>query len=136
MKALEIEVVMCVSRRGTYCRDLLEFSRLLDSFAVLSTPLQITIAVPSASGFDPMAESGLTVGAGQWQGGFTPEFQAEWAEKFVSMALSKPYVNAVYWANLSDAAPHRFPHCGLFDAADQPKLAIKPLHELRKKNLT
>ncbi len=135
MKALNIEIVMGVAQRGSYCRDLLELSRLLDSFAVLSAPLHITMAAPSAEGPDPLAEPGLTAGFGSWEGGFTPQFQSEWASKFVGVALSKPYVTGLFWANLSDAAPHRFPHCGLLDETDQAKPALAVLRDLRQQHL-
>jgi hypothetical protein len=135
MKALNIEVVMGVAKRGSYCRDLLELSRLLDSFAVLSAPLHITMGVPSDAGVDPLAEPGLTVGFGGWEGGFNPAFQADWAEKFVNVALSKPYVTGLFWANLSDAAPHRFPHCGLLDANDQPRPALEVFRDVRQQHL-
>ena len=135
MKALNIEIVMGVANRGSYCLDLLELSHLLDSFAVLSAPLHVTMAAPSAEGPDPLAEPGLSVGFGSWQGGYTPEFQRDWAAKFAGVALSKPYVTGLFWAHLSDAAPHRFPHCGLLDANDQPKPALAALRQLRQTHL-
>ncbi len=135
LTALEVELVMGVTPRGSYCRDLLETSRLLDLYALLGVPLRVTMAYPSANTSDPKADPELRVGAGHWRGGFTPEVQAEWAASYAALALCKPYVQAVHWTHLSDADPHQFPHAGLLDAAGQAKPALQRLRELREKHL-
>jgi hypothetical protein len=40
LAALDLELVMGVSPRGSYCRDLLEVSRLLDLYALLGVPIR------------------------------------------------------------------------------------------------
>ena len=65
----------------------------------------------------------------------SPENQADWAADFAALALCKPSVKAVNWVHLADAAPHQFPHCGLFDAENRPKPALKRLQELREHHL-
>ena len=135
LAALDLEVVMGVSPRGSYCRDLLDTNRLLDSFAVLSTPLQITLACPSGTGPDSRAEGDFAVKGGRWKAGFTPDFQAQWASQFASVALCKPYVHGVCWTHLSDAEPHRFPNCGLLDADNRAKPVFSELKKLREAHL-
>ena len=44
LAALDVEWVMGVTPRGSYCRDLLDASRLLDMYALLGTPLQVSLA--------------------------------------------------------------------------------------------
>jgi hypothetical protein len=133
--ALDLEFVMGVRPRGSYCRDLMEASRLLDLYALLGVPLRVTLGYPSANDSDPAADPDLSVGAGSWRGGFRPEVQADWAEAFGALALCKPTVQGVFWSHFSDAGPHQFPHCGLVDAQGQVKPALERLHDLRQKHL-
>ncbi len=134
--ALDVEIVMGVTPRGSYCRDLLETSRLLDLYALLGVPLRVTLGYPSASRPpDTQADPEAIVGLGQWRAGFTPAVQADWAAQFAELCLCKPYVQAVQWAHLSDADPHPLPHCGLVDAQSQPKPALARLRALREAHL-
>jgi hypothetical protein len=135
LAGLDLELVMGVESRGSYCRDLISVSRMLDLYTILGVPLRVTLGYPSASGPDPRAHPDLCVSAGSWQRGFSPEAQAEWAASFVALALCKPSVRGVQWVHLSDAKPHLFPHCGLFDAQDEPKPVMRSLRDLREKHL-
>jgi hypothetical protein len=135
LAALDIELVMGMTPRGSYCRDLLEASRVLDLYALLGVPLRVTLGYPSAESPDPDADPELRVAGGRWHGGFDPATQADWAASFGALALCKPFVQGVQWAHLSDAGPHPFPHCGLADAANRPKPALAKLRELREKHL-
>jgi hypothetical protein len=135
LSALELEAVMGVSTRGSYCRDTLEMSRLLDLYALLGVPLQLTLGYPSADGKLAHADPDLRVGLGHWRDGYTAAAQADWAAAFAAVVLCKPYVRAVYWTHFADAEPHQFPHCGLIDAAGQPKPALQQLVRLRGEHL-
>ena len=132
---LNVEMVMGVWPRGSYCRDFLDVSRMIDLYSLLGIPLQITLGLPSASGTDALASPDFTVQAGQRRGGFTPDVQADWAEDFAALALCKPSVRAVQWVHLSDAEPHLFPAAGLVDAQGNIKPALARLRELRKAHL-
>jgi hypothetical protein len=135
LSALDVEIVMAVMPRGSYCRDLLEVSRLLDLYALLGAHLRVTLGYPSSASTDPDADPDLHVEGGHWGGGFTPEVQADWAADVTALTLCKPYVQGVQWAHFRDAEPHQFPHCGLLDAKDQPKPALQKLRELRATHL-
>jgi hypothetical protein len=135
LAGLDLEMVMGVTPRGSYCRDLLEASRLLDLYAILGVPLRLTLGYPSETGPDPDADPDLRVAAGHWKGGMSPEAQADWATAYTSLALCKPYVQAIHWTHVSDADPHQFPHCGLFDGQGKAKPALERLRELREKHL-
>ena len=41
----------------------MDFSRLLDLYALLNYPLYLSIAMPSAASADPLAEPGVQVGS-------------------------------------------------------------------------
>lgn len=135
LAALELEMFMGLSPRGSYCRDTLDASRILDLYALLGTPLQVALAYPAASDADPRADADERTHAGHWRGGFSPAVQADWASHFAGLAVCKPYVRAARWMHFSDAVPHAYPHCGLVDAAGQPKPALAVIQQLRAEHL-
>src|SRR5262249_25479931 len=55
LAAIDLELFPGVAGRGSFCRDPLEASRLLDLYSVLGVPLQVTCGYPSAAGPDPQA---------------------------------------------------------------------------------
>jgi hypothetical protein len=135
LAGLDLELIMGIESRGSYCRDLINVSRMIDLYTILGVPLRITMGYPSASGPDAKADKDMKVSAGSWREGFSPEAQAQWAAAFVALALCKPSVRSVQWAQLTDAHAHVFPHCGLFDGQNQPKPVVQSLRDLREKHL-
>jgi hypothetical protein len=135
LSGLDIELVMGVTPRGSYCRDLLEISRLLDLYALLGVPLYVTLGYPSSANADPDADPDLRVEGGRWGNGFSTEVQAAWAAEVTPLALCKPYVQGVQWTHFRDAEPHQFPHCGLADRRDNLKPALQKIRELREAHL-
>jgi hypothetical protein len=135
LAALDLEIIMGVAPRGSYCRDLLEVSRLIDLYTLLGVPLQVTLAYPAASTLDERADPELDVGAGYWRQGFRPEGQADWTSTFAALALCKPSVRSVQWAHFADTDPHQFPHCGLADGEGTLRPALQCLRELREQHL-
>src|SRR5262249_52192689 len=119
LAAINLEVVMGVNGRGSYCRDPMELSRLLDLYALLGVPLQVTLGYPTTKQNDADADPELTIGSGSWGEGFTPEVQRDWVDRFAPLALCKPYVQAVQWAHFHDRGPPVFPNCGLAAGAGQ-----------------
>jgi hypothetical protein len=132
LAALDVELIMGVAPQGSYWRDLLEVSRLLDAYAVLSTPVQVTLGVPCTRERDPLADPSLTVAQGEWTGGYELETQADRGAALTRLAACKPFVNGVYWTHLSDSQPHRFPNCGLLDEEDRPRPILGEIAKLRQ----
>jgi hypothetical protein len=124
-----------VSPRGSYCRDLLDVSRLIDLYSMLGVPLEITLGFPSDNGRDAKAKADMAVAAGSFCDGFTPQAQAEWAAAIGGLALCKPTVRSVQWVQLNDAEPHVFPACGLVDAKGIMKPVLESLRQLRAGHL-
>jgi len=116
LAAIDLELVFGISPRGSYCRDLLETSRMFDLYSLLGVPLRVTLGYPSGTGADPRADPELTIHAGHWRGGISPPVQAEWAAAFAALALCKPSVRAVNWVQWT-------------------KPALEQLRILREKNL-
>lgn len=135
LTALELELVMGISPRGSYCRDLMETTRLLELYMLLGVDLQITLGYPSSSAANNLADSDQRVNLGHWRGGYTEEAQADWASAFARLALCKPYVRTVQWPHWSDAQPHALPNCGLLDAQGREKPALAALRKLRAEHL-
>ena len=135
LAAIDLELVMGVQPRGTYCRDRLDIARLLDLYALLGVPLHVTLGYPSSDKADDMADADFNTGAGAWRRGFSPELQADWANAFGRLAVSKPYVRAVQWIHWADAEPHLFPHCGLVDSKGNIKPALSRLQAIREEFL-
>lgn len=135
LAAIDLELILGISSRGSYCRDLLDISRMLDLYALLGVPLQVTLGYPSAAGKDELACPEQQANAGHWDGGYTPETQADWAEAVASLCVCKPYVRAVHWTHFRDGEPHHFPHCGLIDAKGNLKPALQRLTALRGAHL-
>src|SRR5262249_38681815 len=135
LAALDVELVMGVTPRGSYCRDPLETSRLIDLYALLGVPLQLTLGYPSSTGPDPDADPDYRIDAGSWRRPITPDAQAAWAEAFAALALCKPSVQGIHWTHFSDAEPHQFPHAGLVDSCGRVKPALQRLRSLRAAHL-
>ena len=132
---VDVEWYFGTSPRGSYCRDVLSASQLLDLFGVLGVPVQVSLAYPSSTAPDPRADPDERIGgAGRWRE-FSPAAQADWATAFASMALCKSYVSGVFWDHLGDAEPHRIPNGGLLDGRGHLKPAFDRLRVLREAHL-
>lgn len=131
LAAIDIEIVMGSSPNGSFCRDMLETSRLLDLYAVLGMPLTLTLGYPSIKN---QGEPGDSV-FGNWKGAKNLSTQTDWAESFISLALSKRHIQSIHWVELSDDSESDFPNCGLFDKDWQPKPVFACMEKIRKKHL-
>jgi hypothetical protein len=135
LSRIDLEIVMGVTPGGSYCRDLMELSRLLDAYAWLGVGLHVTLGYPSSPDKDPQADTEQRVPMGWWREGVSPETQADWIADFAPLALCKPFVHQLTWTHLSDADRHHFPHCGLLDSQQRPKPALQALARLRQEHL-
>jgi hypothetical protein len=109
---------------------------MLDKFATMGRPLFLTcVGAPGRNNCDPEDRSAGKFDpsqAGRWKRPWDPQLQAEWMEAVYHMALSKPYVESIAWANLADIRP-TLPGGGLLDDVLQPKPALAKLTEMREK---
>lgn len=130
--SLNLEIVMGVNGRGSYVRDGLDLSRLLDLYSLLGIPLTITMGYPASTEADPLADSDLSLGAGHWRDGYSAEAQADWVRTVTSLALCKNYVREIQWCHFSDQRPHQFPNCGLIGRDGSRRPALDELQKLRE----
>lgn len=131
MAGLALEIAPGYSHPGSPMRDLLEFSRLLDLFALLNQPLHITLALPSGAGPDPQADPNVRVEVDQWSHAPNDGIQASTAARWIALAVAKPFVRSVTWRQLDDAAPHLYPHAGLIRANKSAKPLLDWLRTFR-----
>jgi hypothetical protein len=132
---ISLEVAPGYSPPGSHLRDLFDFSRLLDLYALLNLPLHVWLAFPSSTAPDPQADASVRVETAQWPSPPDERVQASWAAKWLALAVAKPFVRSVSWAQTSDAYPHVFPHGGLFRGDGSPKPLHTWLQEFRREIL-
>jgi hypothetical protein len=135
ISGVAIEIAPGYSQPGSHLRDLFELSKLLDLYSLLNVPLYLWMVLPSGDGADPNSDSGIRVETTQWPSALDPASQAEWGEKWIAMAVAKPFVRTVSWLHASDALPHIFPHGGLVGADQAAKPLVGWLRSLRAETL-
>ena len=135
MTGIGLEIAPGYDPLGSLVRDPLEFSRLLDLFSLINLPIFVSFAIPSATGPDPKADSGVSVSRSQWPSPWTEPLHAEWVARWLALAVAKPFVRGVHWTQASDAQPHLFPHAGLLRPDHSAKPVVKWLEGFRSKYL-
>jgi hypothetical protein len=135
LTGLGLEINVGYHPGGSYPRDVLELSQLVDAWAVLGLPLHVTLTIPSGSSPDPQARSECQPLSTAYASGWTTKIQQNWTELYLPLLLSKGNVHSVAWSQLRDAEPHAFPHGGLFDIQDRPKPALGIFAAVREKFL-
>jgi Glycosyl hydrolase family 10 len=131
LSGLGLEINVGYHPGATLHRSPLAYSRLIDIWSLLELPLFVALTVPSSAADDPQANRGINVFHGE-RSKVSPATQAAWIERHVPLLLAKNCVQVILWNQLSDAAPHEYPHGGLFDALDKPKPALEVLRKIRK----
>jgi hypothetical protein len=121
---------------GSYLRDPLQCSRLLDRWAVLGLPLWIFLTLPSGQGPDRRAYGRSRAVGGEPADGWTPAAQRKWLREFAPLLVAKPAVQGIIYTQLRDSRPHEFPHGGLFGREGTGKPALSTMARLRRKYLS
>lgn len=120
---------------GASPRDRIDFSRLLDLWSYLGTPLHVFVTTPSSETETTPSRGKSKPILGASPGGATPSSQAQWAKRFLPLFLSKPAVHSIFWNQLSDADPREYSHAGLLDAGGNPKPILAEFASLRAAHL-
>jgi len=133
-EAFGVEIEMGVPSNGGLTRDLFQISSMLDRFSSIGRPVFLTaVGTPDRNVPDSgdRSEGKLNPSlAGQWKRPWDPALQAEWMEEVYKIALSKPYVESVAWANLADIN-QSIPGGGLLDDMFRPKPVFTKVMEMR-----
>jgi len=121
---------------GTLPRDRIEISRQLDRWSLLGLPLVVFLTLPSGNEPIPEAIRPVRVSTDDVESQPTPERQKTEIQKLVPLLLAKPFVQGLFWNQLSDTDPCEFAHGGLFDAERRPKPSLDALISVRQQHLT
>jgi hypothetical protein len=135
LSGIVLEIAPGYSSPGSHLRDLFDFSKLLDLYALLNLPLHVWITLPSSGAADPLADPSVRVETAQWPTAPEDASQAHWSARWIALAVAKPFVRSVTWAQTGDAFPHLYPHGGLFDASGRPKPLFEWLKAFRRELL-
>ncbi|MCP3903760.1 MAG: hypothetical protein GY715_09010 [Planctomycetes bacterium] len=123
--ALGVQLLFGEQHQGRATRDLMQISSLLDRFFSFEVPVLVSaMGVPSA----PVDENG-----GWWHEPWSPEVQARWAGRLFASAMSKPFVESIFWTDLFDHEEALLPGSGLISADGQGKPALSRLVGARRR---
>jgi len=113
---------------GMFVRDMFQISEKLDKLGNLGKTMHLTaVQVPS----EPSANGDHWYG-GYWREPWTESIQAQWVKEFYTIALSKPFVESITWADLADRpGSETLPSGGLLATDLRPKASFKVLKQYR-----
>ena len=132
LSGVGLEIAPGYTSHGSHMRDLFDFSRLLDLFALLNLPLHVSLVAPSSAAEDPNADKDFRVDLPQWPAPPDEATQRDWISEWFALAVAKPFVRNVTWLQAGDAQPHLYPHGGLFRADGSPKPSFGWLKSFRQ----
>lgn len=125
--AFGLQVRMGKDQDGMHVRDMMQISAVLDYFGAVAKPLYITeVEVPSDSAPKQGEQAGI------WHENWSPAMQARWIEQFYKIALSKPFVDTVTYANMVDVNGGIIDNSGLLTDKLQAKDSYKLMKKLHK----
>jgi hypothetical protein len=123
--AVGVQLLFGSSRRGRAARDLMQISSALDRYFFLELPVIVSAAgVPSAT----IDELG-----GWWLDRWSPQIQAKWSSRAFVIAMSKPYVESFFWADLYDHRRADVAAAALIDEQGRTKPVLQKLTAVRKR---
>ena len=120
-------VQLLFGRPGTgYCtRDLMQISSLLDRFFLLELPVLISaLGVPSETADQQ---------AGWWHSPWSDDVQQQWLARMFAIALSKPFVDSLFWVDLFDHDQSMIPSAGLINESGRARPALRKLTNMRRR---
>lgn len=127
--AFGLELRVGRDEAGMHVRDMMQISSVLDYFGAVGKSLYITeLEVPSEGG----GGSQEMEAAGEWHRPWDQLRQARWIEQFYKIALSKPFVEAVTYAHLTDVGDSAAARSGLLTAEFGVKKSFQVLKKLQE----
>ncbi len=132
LSGIGLELRMNYQDIGTLPRTNLDFSQMIDRWAVLGLPLMCQLTLAAGSGPDAAALRPTEVFAANSQFGVTEKDQLRLAGGYVRTLLAKHFVHGIIWEGWDDSRPHIFPHSGLLDDRGNPRALQQYLARLRK----
>jgi hypothetical protein len=136
ISSVELELQYGTTPRGSWPRDLLDTSRLLELFAVLGLPLEVLLGYPA----DPtipysVTEHAETLNGPMWHSPPTAASQAAWGASVAALCLCKPHVRAVTWEQWSDRDTPVTASGGLLNSQGQARPLLARFRAIRSEYL-
>jgi hypothetical protein len=123
--ALGVQLLFGERGEGRASRDLMQVSSLLDRYYLLEIPVLVSAAgVPSETIDDE---------GGWWHKPWSPDGQAKWIGRLFAMAMSKPFVESIFWTDLYDHPDALLRGAGLLSEEGQAKPAFTRLVGARRR---
>lgn len=119
--------VQCLvgGKHGKTARDLMRMSSKLDEFLHQDIPLIISaLGAPS----ETIAEE-----YGWWKSQWTEQRQEQWAGQMLAIALSKPFVDSVIWADLYDHDNMDVPSSAFISTSGKPRTVLNRMLSIRNR---
>jgi hypothetical protein len=127
--AFGVEIIQGKNESGMYVRDLMHVSAMLDRFMPVSKPLHISaVAVPDRE--SPNTQNRRSDGV--WRKSWDETIQAVWIEQFFKIALSKPFIETVTYANFADESSDGLVGSGLLNERLELKKSFRELRKMQK----
>ncbi len=114
---------------GTFPRDPVEVSRMVDRWGMLGLPLMMIVTHPTSIGGQANRES---ANVSDWEPAVSEETKGFGSDSMLRMLMAKPTVHAVIWNQLSDQMPQALPRAGLWDQAGKAKPLLTTVAKLRQ----
>lgn len=134
LTGVNLELAMGYLPRGSARRDLMDVSRMIDSWSILNLPLHVTLASPSSCEDDPLSHADWEVDPRLWPEDQAEGNQAEYLDQVIELLLAKPSVAGVFQTHFSDAERHQFPFAGMLRPDGTPKPALERIITQRQRH--
>lgn len=132
LTGIGLELRMNYKDIGTMPRTNLDFSQMIDRWAILGLPLMCQLTVPAGNQADPLALRPGRLMQSDSQVMVSEKDQLRIGGGFVRTLLAKHYVHGIIWDGWDDSRPHVFPHSGLLDHQGQPRSLHEYLTRMRR----
>lgn len=124
LDAVGVRLLLGSGEAGLETRDLMQVSNVLDRFFHLDLPVLVSAAgVPA----------GQQAGGGNWHGDWSPIQQAKWGSRVFAIAMSKPFVESIFWTDLYDHDGAELDTGGLIDDDGRTRPVLSKLIGMRKR---
>jgi len=110
---------------GRSARDLMRLSSKLDEFLHLEIPLIISaLGAPSET---------INEEYGWWKSQWSEKVQEQWGGQMLAIALSKPFVDSVIWADLYDHDKMEVPSSAFVSKGGKPRPVLNRMLAMRNR---
>jgi len=128
ISSIELEVLTGDIVGATHHRDMVDYHRLPEQFfGIIQKPMRMNLAMPA----NAPGESSI----GGPSEGYTPESQAAYLSRMMTIYAASPYVTEIRWHQTFDDDLGGIPGAGLFECTGEPRPILERCAALRSELL-